>query len=136
MQWHKLTYIGKETRAITKVFKNTKIRVTYSTNNTLRKLLTKKHHPNRNKYENSRIYQITRPTCNMKYTGQTGGRSAPVFKNTYVTSNTETANPHSPSPAPVKEWTRHQFHGRNHGHHSLHQQRKANEHTGKVLHIP
>jgi hypothetical protein len=41
MQWSKFTYVGKETRAITKVFKNTKIRITYSTNNSLRKLLTK-----------------------------------------------------------------------------------------------
>jgi hypothetical protein len=71
-QWTKFTYMGKETTAITKVFKNTKIMVTYSTNNTLRKLLTKKHQPHKNKYENSGIYQITWPTCNMKYTGQTG----------------------------------------------------------------
>ena len=40
---------------ITKVFKNTKIKVTYSTNNTLRKLLMGEHHPQRNKYENSGI---------------------------------------------------------------------------------
>jgi hypothetical protein len=33
-QLTKFTYVGKETRAITKVFKNTKIRVTYSTKNT------------------------------------------------------------------------------------------------------
>jgi hypothetical protein len=89
----KFTYVGKEIRAITKIFNNTKIRVTYSTNNTLRKLLTKKHHPCRNKYENSGVYQITCPTCNMKYTGL----SAPAFKNTYVTSSTERANPGSPS---------------------------------------
>jgi len=68
----KFTYIGRETRAITKVFKNTKVKVTYSTNNTLRKLLMEKHQPQRNKYENSWIYQITCPTCNMKYMGQTG----------------------------------------------------------------
>jgi hypothetical protein len=64
--------VGKETRAISKVFKNTMIRVTYSTNNTPKKLLTKKHHPHKNKYDNSAIYQITCLTCNMKYTGQTG----------------------------------------------------------------
>jgi hypothetical protein len=64
--------VGKETRAITKVFKNTRIRVTYSTNNTLRKLLTKKHDPHKNKYGTSGMYKIICPTCNMKYTGQTG----------------------------------------------------------------
>jgi len=32
-----------------------------------------KHHPpHKNKYEKSVIYQITCPTCSMKYTGQTG----------------------------------------------------------------
>ena len=35
--WSKFTYFGKETRAITKVFKNTRIKVTYSTNITLEK---------------------------------------------------------------------------------------------------
>jgi hypothetical protein len=35
-QWSRFTYAGKETRAISKVFKNTMIRVTYSTNNTLK----------------------------------------------------------------------------------------------------
>jgi hypothetical protein len=43
--WSEVTYIGKETRDITKVFKNTRVRVTYSTINTLAKLLTKKHYP-------------------------------------------------------------------------------------------
>jgi len=38
-------------------------------------LLMGKHQPpppNIGKYEKSRIYKITCPTCNMKYTGQTG----------------------------------------------------------------
>jgi hypothetical protein len=70
--WSKFTYFGKETRSFTKVFKNTRIKVTYSTNSTLEKLLTKKHYPLKDKYENSGIYQLTCPTCSMKYTGQTG----------------------------------------------------------------
>ena len=70
--WSKFTYFGKETRAVTKVFKNTRIKVAYSTKSTLGKLLTKKHYPLKDKYENSGIFQLTCPTCNMKYTGQTG----------------------------------------------------------------
>jgi hypothetical protein len=70
--WSKFTYFGKETRAVTKVFKNTRIKITYSTKNTLEKLLTKKHHPLRDKYDNSGIYQLTCPTSSKKYTGQTG----------------------------------------------------------------
>ena len=41
--WSKFTYFGKDTRAITKIFKNTRIKVTHSTSRTLEKLLTKKH---------------------------------------------------------------------------------------------
>jgi hypothetical protein len=70
--WSKFTYLGKDTRAITKVFKNTRIKVTYSTNSTLEKLLTKKHYSLKDNYENSGIYQLTCPTCRMKYMGQTG----------------------------------------------------------------
>jgi hypothetical protein len=70
--WTKSTYSGRETRANTKIFKNNKVKITYSTNNALRKLLMGgKKHPHRNKYENSGIYQITCPACNMKYMGQT-----------------------------------------------------------------
>jgi hypothetical protein len=39
--WSKFTYFGKETRAVTTVFKNTSIKVAYSTKNTPEKLLTK-----------------------------------------------------------------------------------------------
>jgi hypothetical protein len=53
--------------------KNTRVKVTYSTNNSLGKLLAKKHYPLKNKYENSGIYQLTCPTCSMKYMGQTDG---------------------------------------------------------------
>ena len=40
--WSKFTYCGRETRAVTKVFRNTRIKVTYSNNNTLEKLLRNK----------------------------------------------------------------------------------------------
>jgi hypothetical protein len=41
--WAEFTYCGKETRTITKAFKNSTIKVTYSTKNTLKKLLMGKH---------------------------------------------------------------------------------------------
>jgi len=93
--WARFTYCGRETRAITKVFKNNKIRVTYSTKNTLKKLLMGKHshHPQQSKYEKSGIYQITCPTYNMKYTGQTGSPSTPASENTRAISKTDMANP-------------------------------------------
>ena len=52
-QWTIFTCIGRKTRAITKVFKNTGIKVAYSIKNTLEKLRTS-------------------PTCSITYTGQTG----------------------------------------------------------------
>jgi hypothetical protein len=71
-KWVKFTYVGRETRAITKIFKNANVKVTFSTNNTIGKLLTTRHEHNRSKYENNGIYHLTRPTCNQQYTGQTG----------------------------------------------------------------
>jgi len=39
-KWAKFTYIGRETRAVTKIFKNTNVKVTFGTDNTIGKLLT------------------------------------------------------------------------------------------------
>jgi hypothetical protein len=71
-RWAKFTYTGNETRAITKAFKDTNLRIAYSTNNTIGKLLTARQQQPKCKYEKCGIYQITCPTCNMKYAGQTG----------------------------------------------------------------
>jgi len=35
VQWAKFTYVGKETRAITKIFKNTNVKVAFSADNTV-----------------------------------------------------------------------------------------------------
>jgi len=72
VQWAKFTYAGKETRAITNIFKNTNVKVAFSTSNTIEKLLATRHHRTKCKYENCGIYQITCPTCNKKYIGQNG----------------------------------------------------------------
>jgi hypothetical protein len=69
--WAKFTYIGKETRAIMKAFKNTNVSILFSTNNTISNLLTARRHSTKGKYDNSRIYQLTCPTCKIKYIGQT-----------------------------------------------------------------
>jgi hypothetical protein len=71
-QWTKFTYAGKETRTITKAFKNTNIKTALTTNNTLSKLLKTNRHRTKHIYENSGIYQLTCPSCNKKYIGQTG----------------------------------------------------------------
>jgi hypothetical protein len=63
--------VGKETRFITKIYKKFNIKVAFTTDNTIEKLLTTKQKQERNKYDKSGIYQLTCPTCDKKYIGQT-----------------------------------------------------------------
>ena len=70
--WAKFTYAGKETRLITKLLNNTNIKVTFTTDNTIEKRLTTKHKTDQNMYDKNRVYQLTCPNCEKKYTGQTG----------------------------------------------------------------
>jgi hypothetical protein len=71
-RWAKFTYLTKETRPITKLFKNTNVKVTFTTNNTIEKCLTTKHKNAQIKYDKNGVYQLTRPNCEKKYTRQTG----------------------------------------------------------------
>jgi hypothetical protein len=66
----KFTYIGKETTFITKLFNNTSLKNTFTTQNTIGKLLSIKQNPNQEKFDKGGVYQLTCPDCNMKYIGQ------------------------------------------------------------------
>jgi regulator of PEP synthase PpsR (kinase-PPPase family) len=57
-RWAKFTYVGKETRLITNLFKNTNIKVTFNTNNTIEKRLTTKHKTAQNKHDKNGVYQL------------------------------------------------------------------------------
>jgi regulator of PEP synthase PpsR (kinase-PPPase family) len=57
-KWAKFTYIGRETRYITKLFKNTKVKVMYTTNNNLGRLLALKTDQKSEKYDGSGVYQL------------------------------------------------------------------------------
>ena len=71
--WARFSYCGRNTRAITKAFKNTNIKVIYSTKKHIKETSDGEPPPTKkSKYEKSGIYQISCPTCNKKYTGQTG----------------------------------------------------------------
>jgi hypothetical protein len=76
-KWATFTYIRKETRFITKRFKNTDVKVTFTTDNTIERRLATKQGTDQNKYNKSGIYQLTCPDCKMRYTGRTG---RPFFK--------------------------------------------------------
>jgi hypothetical protein len=61
----------KRNKVHQKLFKNTNVKVVYTTKNNLSKLLAVQAQKT-NKYDGNGIYQLEYPTCNKKYTGQTG----------------------------------------------------------------
>ena len=71
-KWAKFTYIGKETRIITKLFRHTQVKVAFTSNNNLLNMLQHSYTDDRNKYTKSGVYQLKCPTCNKIYIGQTG----------------------------------------------------------------
>ena len=71
-KWAKFTYIGKATRSVTKLFRDTQVKIAYTTNNNLERLLRYNSTGTENKYGKSGTYQLSCPTCNKKYIGQTG----------------------------------------------------------------
>jgi hypothetical protein len=70
-KWATFTYIGKETRTITKLVKNTNIIIAYKTKNTIQNHLLPKI-PNIDKYNKSGIYKMKCNICQLSYIGQTG----------------------------------------------------------------
>jgi hypothetical protein len=70
-KWAKFTYIGKETKLITALFKNTNDKITFTTKNTIERLLWTQYSCNQNKYDKCGIYQLTCPACNKRYIRQT-----------------------------------------------------------------
>ena len=72
-KWAKLTYEGNQTKFITKLFKNTNTKISFTTENTTAKLLTQINKGiNSNKFNRNVVYQLTCKECNKKYIGQTG----------------------------------------------------------------
>jgi hypothetical protein len=70
-KWAAFTYVGKETRYITKLFKNTSIKTVFKTTNNLKKRLF----PNQvttDKYEKAEVYKLKCTDCPRQYIGQTG----------------------------------------------------------------
>ena len=77
---------------------NTDLKIAYTTNNSLEKLLNKQKEKNpKSKFNNSGVYQLTCPTCQKKYIGQTGGLSTYGFKNITEISNMQIINPNLPN---------------------------------------
>jgi transposase-like protein len=72
-KWATLSYVGKESNKITRLFRNTDVKISFTTNNTMQKLLTHKlTEKSKDQYNKIGIYQLTCPDCEKKYVGQTG----------------------------------------------------------------
>jgi transposase-like protein len=67
-------HLYRKTKFVTKLFKETPVRISYTTNSSIKKLLSKKPYSPQTpeQYERSGVYQLTCPDCNKKYIGQTG----------------------------------------------------------------
>jgi hypothetical protein len=72
-KWSTFTYTGKETRYITKLFKDTGINIAFKTNNTLSRFTkTKPPIKHNNKYNSPGIYKLKCKDCPPQYIGKTG----------------------------------------------------------------
>jgi hypothetical protein len=75
-KWAKCTYVGKETRYITKLFKISDVRIAFTTKHNLRHLLQNNHNNTaRNLYNKSGVYKLMCTECEKRYIGQTGSHS-------------------------------------------------------------
>jgi hypothetical protein len=55
-KWAKFTCVGKETKFITKLFKNTNLRIAFTTKNSICELLSKQNNSQQDKFDRSRVY--------------------------------------------------------------------------------
>jgi hypothetical protein len=68
-KWGTFTYYGPDTRIITKLFRNSKIKVAYKIPNTIEHHLKSRDNA-LDIYSLSRIYQLKCNECPLKYVGQ------------------------------------------------------------------
>jgi hypothetical protein len=74
----KFTYFGQQIRTLTKIFKNTNIAISFTTNNTVKTKCRKTIQDN--SYANCGVYELRCNTCNHTYIGQTGRSFHTRFK--------------------------------------------------------
>jgi hypothetical protein len=70
-KWGKFTYVSKETKFVTKLFKHTILNVVFEAQNTIGKLVSQQNTHEQEKYEKFDVYQLKCPDCYKKYIGQT-----------------------------------------------------------------
>ena len=70
-KWALFTFHSPTIRQVTNIFRDTNLKITFRTNNTLQNILNTRQH-NTNTYAQSGIYKMDCHTCNNSYIGQTG----------------------------------------------------------------
>jgi hypothetical protein len=70
-KWITFTYFGPTIRMVTKIIRNTNLKVVFRTNNTLKRHVIRKDNIT-DIYDCSGVYQMACKNCPMKYVGQTG----------------------------------------------------------------
>jgi len=102
--WARFTYCGRETRAITKALKNTKIKVTYSTKKHFKGTTDRKTPPppppplpNKVNMRDMEFTKSPAPPATQNTQNRQAGRSTPASENSCTTSKMDMANPDSPS---------------------------------------
>jgi hypothetical protein len=70
-KWITFMYTGPSVRTITKLFRNTNMKVAFRTNNTIKQHIKAKEKIT-DKYDLCGVYQMSCKDCNLKYISQTG----------------------------------------------------------------
>jgi hypothetical protein len=78
-KWVTFTYTGKKTTFLTKIFKRSKLKIAYCTNNSIQRNLNPKNSIS-NKYLVSGIYKLTCTDCGKAYVGQMGRKLLQRYK--------------------------------------------------------
>jgi hypothetical protein len=76
--WTKFTYFGSDIKTLTKILKNSRLKVAYSVNNTIktRCKLSRQY----DKYKSSSVYQLKCLSCEQVYIGHTDRDFRTTFK--------------------------------------------------------
>ena len=82
------TYVGPQTKYITKLFKHTNVKIAFKTKNDLTNLLSHRTQhqstpTDMTKFNKSRIYRLQCPDCNMRYIRQTGRSFLTCYRKHY-----------------------------------------------------
>jgi hypothetical protein len=69
-KWASLTFFSPQIREVTNIFKNTNLRISFKSCNTLQQILNPPSRPNTFPLDRSGVYSLTCNTCNLKDIGQ------------------------------------------------------------------